>query len=196
MNTDTLAGYLRAATRDHHRALDQHPLLRPLVAADLDLAAYGRALAALYGPQCRLELAVRDGLACLDLDYPVAPRSRLLAVDLAALGLEAPGLLANGPLWLHSPPRLVGALYVLEGARLGARLIGARVRERLGPEVPLRFFGHGHDAAGWAAFGAFAEGQCAESEWEQAATAARDTFGLFKACLDGFLERTPNPVVS
>lgn len=178
-----LLATLRQATRQDHRALDHHPRLARLVRPGLDLAGYTDSLLALASAQAALEDRVAAQLAQLGHDYPLAPRMPALARDLARLDAAPPSPLGLAPEAEPAPATLLGRLYVLEGSRLGARPIAARVHASLG-EAPLAYFG---DAAGeqrWPGFLAFAarlyrDGAAAD----RAGSAAREAFALFQAAL-------------
>ncbi|MGM0986209.1 MAG: hypothetical protein ACQEXI_04400 [Pseudomonadota bacterium] len=179
-----LLATLRQATRQDHRALDHHPRLARLVRPGLDLAGYTDSLLALASAQAALEARVAAELAQLGHDYPLAPRMPALARDLARLDAAPPPPLGLAPEAEPASAALLGRLYVLEGSRLGARPIAARVRASLGEAAPLAYFG---DAAGeqrWSGFLTFAarlyrDGAAAD----RAGSAAREAFALFQAAL-------------
>lgn len=178
-----LAEALRQATRAEHHRLDHHPLLAPLVRADIDPARYGDALAGLHGAQAATEAALIAGLARLALDYPLTPRLPDLEADLASLGRAPWPLRAEAPAVPEHPAALVGALYVLEGALMGARLIARQLAAHL-PQAPLRYFGHGALAPRWPQFLGFAAGVCPQQHHDQACAAARATFKFYRHHLD------------
>jgi len=133
---------LRARTEAIHRALDERPMFAALAAGDLPLEAYVtwlRALAVFYGalerawercPDTQIRglwdrryeklTSLREDLARVD---HVAKHASMYLGPTMAL---AETLLAWGR---DDPPALVGAVYVLEGATLGATVLEPQVRE-------------------------------------------------------------------
>ena len=130
-----LAQTLRNATREAHHALDHHPLLAPLVRRDLNEKAYANALAALSAPHQWVEQML-GGFAP---NPPFTPRWPRLCMDLQWLGRPSLPLGATPPP-LVSPAEKLGALYVLEGSRLGAAAIARVIARNLPDKVPTHFF--------------------------------------------------------
>ena len=91
-----------------------------------------------------LELWLEDhGIDRILPDWSVRRRRYALAEDLAALGIaSAPPL---PPRFAFSEPGdadLTGAAYVLEGSRLGGRLLKNSMADQVDP-LPTAFLGHG-----------------------------------------------------
>jgi heme oxygenase len=107
------------------------------------LRAHGRAL---FGLEAALE---QGGIAQLLADWPERRRSAALREDMAALQLAPPVPLSlepgadDGWCW--------GVSYVLEGSRLGGRVLSQRVRDG-GPDRPLRYLNHGEGTSLWPRF--------------------------------------------
>jgi heme oxygenase (biliverdin-IX-beta and delta-forming) len=177
---------LREGTRHHHRRLDHHPELKRLITTGLTRRDYAHSLQALYRPLAELEASVEAGIHALGIPHQTLPPSRLppLAQDLTDVGMPIPGSPLADPPIARSPAALVGQRYVLEGSRLGSEVLAHRVRQALGPEVPLRFFSVGEAAAHWAAFVDFAGRYCPAEEEAQAVAAAGATFERFRLGLD------------
>jgi heme oxygenase len=205
----SLLARLRDATQHDHHCLDRHPRLRRLLQRDLDRHGYADSLAGLHGAQSSLEEAVRLGLEQQRISpsdsegYRLDARTPALRDDLARLG----GKPSDEAVIPMAVPRrletLIGLLYVLEGSRLGARVIARHVRASLGPAAPLRFFAEADGAAHWPSFVAFAERAVREDEFaEQAALGARAAFALFHHSLDAspaamrLDDRVASPLVS
>jgi heme oxygenase (biliverdin-IX-beta and delta-forming) len=182
--TSALATCLRQATRDAHRRLDSHSVLRPLISPGLSHEEYKRALLALYPAQCRLEKSIVRGLDTLHQDYPMRYRAPSLADDLASMAQPLPALDETVTLEVCRPGQLIGLLYVLEGARLGSRIIAHNVHRTLGRQVPSRYFTVAQDDGSWSTFWQFSERYCPESEQMAAAVAADSAFRLFLSGLD------------
>lgn len=184
--TSALGACLRQATRDTHHSLDSHPVLRPLVSPGLTSEDYLQALLALYSAQCRLEEAIARGLYHLQLDYPLQPRAPALADDLTSMGQSLPTIDKTPMLTVCQPGQLIGLLYVLEGARLGSRVIARNVHRSLGDRVPSGYFSIAEEAENWNAFWQFAELHCPDAEQPAAMTAADAAFQLFLSGLDQY----------
>ena len=138
---------LRSATRDLHRRVDGHPVLRPLAAGPIDEPTVRRALVALLGFFDAVDARLRGCEALY------APKAAVIRRDLRDLGAREaeldppiPGLVPEA----HGVARL-GLCYVGEGATRGGRVIGPRLAETLGlgPGYGARFF-HLADEARWA----------------------------------------------
>lgn len=111
---------------------------------------YGRFLRAharaLFGLEAALE---RGGIERLLTDWPERRRSAALQEDLQRLQLATPAPLSLEPgtdegwYW--------GVAYVLEGSRLGGRVLSQRVLEGW-PDGPLRYLAHGQGTPLWPRF--------------------------------------------
>ena len=137
-----------------------------------DPAAYLRFLTA----HARALFAVETALADRAVWPAWRPRSALLRDDLGALGGAAPAAYAD-PL-----PQGAAAswamLYVLEGSRLGGRVLSARVPAGL----PKRYLDAVHQPGEWKLFTTLLGERFAElsiEQWQEAEQAARIVFALF-----------------
>lgn len=141
-------GALRRAVDDLHQAVDERSSLGT---AGLDVHRYGSSLVALARVLPGVEQAlVRYG----DGRFPFVPLTPLLVADVRSLGLEiddsAPSAESVG---YDDVGSWWGAMYVLQGSRLGSTVIAERLAVEL-PDVPRTYF----DAAAtdarpaWAAF--------------------------------------------
>lgn len=133
-----MIGLLRQATSEAHVAIERAvPLLDPR----LDRPAYARYLARLRAFFAPLERALArhaDALADAGFDGAFGTRTRALDADVRAVGAggalagaapDAPeGELPDLPTAAHA----VGCLYVLEGSRLGGRVLAAHLTRHLG----------------------------------------------------------------
>jgi heme oxygenase len=128
----TLLTLLRAGTRAAHDRMETAPALACLMSPGLTAPGYVFALQALHA----LQAGVAARFAALPAGEPAirAPDDgalRLLAEDLAWFGARPRRRLAlQGAI----PDRLaaIGALYVVEGSALGARVIGRAVSQSIG----------------------------------------------------------------
>ncbi|MDO9489772.1 MAG: biliverdin-producing heme oxygenase [Sphingomonadaceae bacterium] len=135
----TVRQALRTATGDSHERVDA-----AFSGFDLsDHTSYGRFLSAQAAAHIPVEAALeQSGIASVLPDWPSRQRADLLRADLAALGLSPP---AAGALpAFDTAAEMLGAVYVLEGSRLG----GALLRRSVPADLPCSFLGAG-DSAAW-----------------------------------------------
>lgn len=121
---------LRLATAAHHERVD-----RAFGSFDLsDRAQYKRFLLAQADAHIAVETRIEEsGAEDVMPDWPQRRRSALLLQDLAALGME--WIERREELELSAPGALLGAIYVLEGSRLGGSLVARSVPDAF----PRRF---------------------------------------------------------
>lgn len=140
---------LREATASAHGRVDDAFTQLNLGRRD----GYRRFLAAHASVILPMEaLAGQAGAGQILEDWPSRRRSGALLDDLAALGLQPPPPLplglSGGPAWV------LGALYVLEGSRLGAQVLRRRVLA--GPDAGCRaataYLSHGMGQGLWPSF--------------------------------------------
>lgn len=173
----TVRRMLRAATADLHATVDT----QFSGAFDLDRASYGLFLSALARAVLPLEAAFEAaGVERLLPDWAQRRRGPLLRSDLERLDLWLPG-----PVTVERPDseaRLFGMLYVLEGSRLGGKLLLRKVLANPDPDVrsATRYLGHGSGRDLWPAFLDRLEASPAVAEAPDLTIAgARDAFTLF-----------------
>ena len=160
---------LRAATASDHDAVDASFgsfALDDAAGYRRFLRAHGRAL-----PAVEAALADRTGDALPDW----RPRTPALAGDLAALGEDLPAPLVFAA---AGEAERWGALYVIEGSRLGGQLLARSVPAGL----PSAYLSARHLAGEWRALLAALDARAAAAgeAWRQAALAgARATFALY-----------------
>jgi len=169
---------LRAATSKSHAALDA-------VAAAWNLdtpEGYGAFLLASAVALAPLELALeRAGVGTWLADWPRRARRAALARDLAALDLPIRTPTASPT---PTPAFGAGVLYVLEGSRLGARVLARQVR-RADPRLPLAYLTHGEGEDLWRSFLAWLEGQPKVGfRTDEAEAGARYGFQCFSAAFE------------
>ncbi len=182
-------GALRRAVDDLHQAVDERSSLGT---AGLDVHRYGSSLVALARVLPGVEQAlVRYG----DGRFPFVPLTPLLVADVRSLGLEiddsAPSTESVG---YDDVGSWWGAMYVLQGSRLGSTVIAERLTVEL-PDVPRSYFNAAATDArpAWAAYrvaarAAFDGGQ---ADLDRAVHSAR---AVFDALLVE-LARADEPVV-
>lgn len=171
---------LRNATSGHHERVDAI-----FSTAALDArGSYARFLRAQAAAHLPVERALEQGgVAALISDWPARRRRESLESDLEALGEKIPP--AAGNLSLDSDAALLGALYVLEGSRLGASVL----KRSVPPEFPMKFLG-GVDSAAWRSLLQLLDERLRdEADLVVAIRAARDVFVLFETAGAGHLQQ-------
>jgi heme oxygenase len=170
---------LRAATSELHSRVDA----ALSGSFDTDLDAYIAFLKSLARGVLPLErLLEQSRVECLLPDWPRRRRAPALLRDLAAFDATPPPSAdkpsPDGEAWLF------GALYVLEGSRLGGKLLLKRVQANPDPRAAAAtaYLGHGAGGSLWPSFLERLEASDAVAEAPHKAVAgARAAFGLFGA---------------
>ena len=186
-NGPVLIRHLRESTIADHEAVEA---AMPLMRADLDAELYRRTLERVYGLVLPWEeLAERTAAGRLGEMVRERSRRQLLARDLAVLGTDAATLpMAQLP-EVGSKAALLGAMYVMEGSRLGGQLIARHVEAVLGERgrQSVTYFRGFGDATGamWKRFVAVLEEDVPDTETERAVKAARQMFATFGGWMSG-----------
>ena len=144
---------------------------------------YARFLAAQAAALLPLEATLdHAGAAAIFPQWPAHRRGPALAADLDALGiaLPSPALVPQ----LVGEPDVLGALYVIEGSRLGGKML----RRTVPNEMPTAFLDHA-PALDWREFVAYLE-QMLASQVDRAVAirAANATFDAFTGAARQVLE--------
>lgn len=178
--------FLRETTRDLHHELDERISVLDLADAD-DYAAFLRIHAAALVP---LEAALEaGGVATRFQAWPCHRRSQALIADMCACGIERrPG----APLpAIRGVEAQMGVLYVLEGSRLGGRLLERQAKGQAGRNA---FLTHGAGLPLWKEFlGHLERLPDDEATKRGLAEGARIAFGLYAAAADGILVPMQRP---
>lgn len=166
---------LKLATRDAHDRLDA-------IFSSYDLSRrdhYVRFLQAHAAAFVPVEQALsKAGANDVIPDWQDHCRSDALIADLRALGVPLPSL-QPAPSF-DSAAAVIGGAYVLEGSRLGAKLI----RRGVSSHFPTAFL-NASGGLGWKNFVTFIERVLPTTlEGAQAQRAAIDTFGVFERAAD------------
>jgi heme oxygenase len=148
----SLSDELRTRTVSLHGQIEVLLGLPGVVRTRDDYVAWLGRFLALYEP-LEHALAAFPAWEALALAAPSPSHTVCLAGDLAALGIDPGGVPRAAPASLPALPtvaHVLGALYVLEGATLGGRLILRDLRARLGAPIAgaTRFFGGRGEAVG------------------------------------------------
>lgn len=162
---------LRTATADDHARVDRLFGRLRLDRRD-EYVGFLRAQAMAYLPA---EAAVeRAAPTALLPDWPERRRAALLRDDLDRLGVTRPAE-GRAPS-LASPAAVLGAVYVLEGSRLGGRLLARSVPAHF----PRRFLTAGEPRLWRALVAALDENLADPADRAKAVAAAREVFALFE----------------
>ena len=188
---DSKRDRLRSATRDAHRRLDGHRLMAWLLAGDTGIDRYKRLLQE-YAVLCaRLDEAFSRGAHFLPMEFEPHKRRKLpwLEQDLAFFNIVAGTGETPPEFVVDSPAAMIGLVYPVEGATLGGRVIGGKLKLGLGVDEASggRFFaGYG------GATGMFWQSACAsfekllrdDSDVAVAINRALEVFACFERALD------------
>lgn len=168
----SLRDRLRRATSQSHAALDAR-IATWRIETPAGYRAFLSASAKAIAP---LELALeRAGVAEWLPDWPQRVRRTALARDLASLGLETPSFAVAA---VTSPDFGAGLLYVLEGSRLGARVLSRQV-EAADRSLPLGYLTQGEGERLWPSFLAWLETPSVGMQTDECEAGARYGFQCF-----------------
>lgn len=178
---------LRTSTRALHERAEQAFARFDLTRRD----GYGEFLQAQGAALIPLERALdAAGAARLLPDWPARKRSPALEADLAALALRAAA--PQPPPRFANDDEALGALYVLEGSKLGARYLLARVSANDFARSATAFLAHGEAPEQKGAWPAFLQTLAAipfdPSRAAAVLTGATAAFHLFERSALGFVK--------
>ncbi len=165
---------LRQATAAAHRSLDAR-----LAGFDLETVyGYRRFLEASAAALLPLEEALEDsGVERIFPDWRERSRSSAIKADLDRLHGVASPLGRIGPLNRNA---VLGVMYVLEGSRLGAKLLLRSIAGHPLIEDATDYLSHGAGKALWRSFLLRLEGESVTSDDEtEIVTGARGAFAMF-----------------
>ena len=178
-DTGSIRHLLRSATADHHAAVDTR--FAPLVSKGE--SAYAEFLRASASAVYPLEQALHAaGVVRLLPDWDERARSEALRADLATLDIAEPAA-AETPA-VRGEAYLYGVLYVLEGSRLGAKLLSRQILSNASARMrrATRYLRHGEGKPLWQTFLERLETSVAVKHAPQQAVAgACDAFACFGA---------------
>lgn len=154
--------------------------MMPLIKGARDTQTYGALLRGMYGFYQPMEHALNGHTFTALLPAVDLRRSQLLLRDLSLLGAEAEIAVCTKLPALDNQYHVLGALYVLEGAALGGRVIARMLKaEGCLPQNAFQFFeGKGADTGpSWISFTNFLNQRASTPEQiRQVVTAANETF--------------------
>lgn len=183
---------LKTETRPLHDKIEANPKFARLMAEDLDLDEYGRMLARLLPFHQRVEADIARALApwALELSLSARAKTPLLIADMIALAVRERAPSFHRDLAMDAPSAW-GALYVIEGATLGGRVILKRLSVTLGLDAgrgASYYAGYGEaTGAYWQSFRAALAGVSeTRPEWSDAIVqSAARTFSALDQWMEG-----------
>ncbi|MEN0108429.1 MAG: biliverdin-producing heme oxygenase [Pseudomonas sp.] len=143
---DSLRTRLRRLGANHHQQVDDAFSQLGVETAEGYRQFLQAHAAALFALENTLE---KNSVATLLDDWPERRRSDALRADL--LALDCPGSMALTLPETVSPAWCWGALYVLEGSRLGGKLLARRLQAAQ-PGAPMHYLNHAADEGLWPRF--------------------------------------------
>ena len=193
MPTFDLHTLLREGSVSFHRRLDALPQMMRLLSPQLSIDQYLACLRGLQQAHVPLEQAVEAYLASHSQPFDFAPRRKaaLIGRDIAFYSPNedpSPRSYPASPP-INDPASLVGALYVIEGATLGGRMIAARLAKSIHarPAAGADFFNVYGDQVDlrWRELWAFLNVCLTEAEAAKALATACHCFQFFEQSLSG-----------
>ena len=177
MSRQSARSALRHATSSDHERVDAAFSRFDLASRD----GYGAFLVAQAAAHLPVEAALDEaGVVRILPDWPQRRRGERLRADLAAMGLAEPaadtGIQAL-PAALADEAGMLGAVYVLEGSRLG----GALLRRSVPDGLPVTFLDAGDSATWRTLLATLDERLCSEQDRAHAVSAAARVFAVFEA---------------
>ena len=186
---------LRRETRREHEAVEElMPLMRPDLDRDLYTAVLGRLCGFVEAWERTLCVGIPQRLTCFATERNRAP---LLKRDLAHLGGTLTDSLHPDLPFFGNLAELLGAMYVMEGSRLGGQLIARHVDAVLGMsggEASRFFWGFGDDTGlKWREFLRIIELEISEQETGSAILGAKKMFAAFGAWMSRLEQVSQHP---
>jgi heme oxygenase len=178
---------LRTSTTSLHAAIDA----RFSQMLETGEAGYRNFLAASAAAVFPLEAALCAGeVNRIIPDWPARSRTAALRADLDDLGIDVPTYRCIPR--LESEAHCLGVLYVLEGSRLGAKLVARRLSATVDhrARAAMRYLTHGQGCRLWESFLARLESAAAtQSSGDHVLAGARMAFARF--CAPALTEEDP-----
>lgn len=169
--------FLKYSTRQQHTDLETlYPLAR-IFSPEYTIEEYTRLLGLFLSVFSPLEALLQQKKLLRYNGYYYRPRQQDIEMDLSRLGVSASCKYINvSPILVSSKASAIGCLYVLEGSKLGGRVIARQLETTLGlsKDHGLAFFygPQDNEPEGWKCFGKTAELICNTQESTADALAA------------------------
>ncbi|WP_375592051.1 biliverdin-producing heme oxygenase [Chitiniphilus eburneus] len=187
MSHDSLRARLRHATAPYHARVDACFSVFDLGSVEGYRAFLAAHAAALWPLELGLEAA---GVENLLTDWPARRRRGALARDLVRLGMAPPDDGGVVPLRLADAAECWGALYTLEGSRLGGTVLARRVATAPVLAGCLDYLSHGAGQALWPGFVAQLELAAARLPWPAICVGACAAFEIFDVAAHNTIDST------
>jgi heme oxygenase len=160
--TPTLHDILRRETRELHVALENVPAMSSFMSATADVSDYYHHLKVMYGYLRPLESSLLKAAAIPGAiaggsvpSWQVVPRHETLANDLRQGGIDPEQLPQADDEYLpvmSCDVDAFGAGYVLEGSRLGGKLIDRHLERTFGDQLPRQYYADSNEPGRWPGF--------------------------------------------
>lgn len=174
----SVRAWLRAETQAQHEAVDRAFGAYALTERGEYLRFLNAHARALLPLEAALDAA---GAGALISDWPLRRRDAALVADLHDLG-AAPPSTSGAALDLRDEAAMWGAMYVLEGSRLGGRLLSRSVADAADPVVRRanRYLTHGAGEGAWRTFlNALEASPAVRSRPQETLAGASSAFAVF-----------------
>lgn len=175
---------LRKSTRDQHTKLDQISEMKRLTSDSVEVNDYKNYLQAFYSIYCNIEDDIYNYASQYLEEINLNQRKPYLISDLKQLESDYSSLVIKSKLQLNDKEYL-GALYVMEGSRLGGNLIGKHLLNHSDLEESNLEFLFFPASVKWSQIISFLNEQPAEDHVEIIA-GAQKTFKYFYEELSNF----------
>jgi heme oxygenase (biliverdin-IX-beta and delta-forming) len=175
--TDNVHLQLRSATRAQHEALEDRLGLLDDNIDRVVVISVLRMFATVYAElEAQIDVVMETSTLNGELQWSRRRKSALLTKDLTFFDVQPKQVVV--PVVVKGEASMLGCMYVMEGATLGARIIKPHLHERLGVDEGLSFFdAYGDDGpAMWKQFRGVLS---ALEDIESAIAGASSTFDVF-----------------
>ena len=113
-------------------------------------------------------------------------RSQTIKNDLAQLGLSLPQTSLPTMSYINAVSEIAGIMYVLEGSRLGAKVLVKQIKQV--PQLPTSFLNHGKDENYWSSYISWLNNHTWSNEdQDKAMIAAQSVFKLYLQAVEKFM---------
>lgn len=178
---ETCAAWVKHATRIPHE--EAEAVMMPLIKAADTPVRYTTLLQGVYGFYRPMEAMLDPFAAIMPLPDGPFRRTHLLEKDIGILGHTPTAQCCTHLPEINNNLQAVGALYVLEGAALGGRIIARMLGQHVGLPAPaFHFFKGREEATGayWTRFTQFMNRQAqTRFQLQQVSEAAHATFAAY-----------------